>query len=156
MSSYVNFYVRVDEKFAPVGSWSRSGKIYQALERRVPYEKIMNMTSDGLERVINSLELEKKEVEEYIAAKQSKITMIMNEENTPLNEKLEAVESVVGYVNEAKEEIKDYEYAINILNGFTVMIEDYRWSNNQFSNDGDHYLYVGIDGRGTLEDVYEV
>lgn len=40
MSSYINFFIRSDNRFLPLGDFSRSSEIYQRLDNNVPYEKL--------------------------------------------------------------------------------------------------------------------
>ena len=60
MSSYVHFFVRKNDVFAPIATYGRSSKIYYAFDQFAPYGKIRALTASNL-RVADSEYLDRAE-----------------------------------------------------------------------------------------------
>ena len=153
MSSYVNFYLRVNDKFAPIGSYSRSSEMYQTVSRAVPYEKITALKSRDISSLIRRLEESAEDIQKTNEKGKSRISLIMNAENTPLNDKLAAVEEMELSCEAADEYISEITFAADTLRVFLNMIEDFKYSDSPFENDADHYIYAGVEACGNLESV---
>ena len=154
MSSYVNFYLRVNENFAPIGSWSRSNEIYQVMQYKVPYEKIRPLTSKEISSIIHELEDSAARIERAKAKDQESIKMIMDAANTSLDEKLEAVGQIESNFEEMDAYISEVNFAADTLRVFFNMIDDFKYSDELvFDNDYNHYIYAGIEAYGRMEDV---
>ena len=153
MSSYVNFYLRVNDSFAPIGSYSRSNEMYQVVSRGVPYEKIVALKSRDITNFIKQLENSVEDVKKYYEKSKSRIPLIMNAENTSLDEKLATVAEIEQGFDAADEYISEITFAADTLRVFLNMIDDFKYSNSDFKNDADHYIYAGIEACGRLEDI---
>ena len=151
MSSYVNFYLRINDLFVPIGSYSRSSEMYQTMYHYCPYGKIKALTKENLYEVINDLETRAQRIKDFRAADEKRCDMIM-QANNALEEKMEAISDIMSGFNEMDTNIKEVSFSVDTLRVFSNMIEEFSY-NNKFSNDYNHYLYAGIEADGTLENI---
>ena len=157
MSSYVNFYLRINDNFAPIGDFSRNSKVYETYYGCgfSSYERILPLHEEHLrilkDYVIRKIKTEKETKERY----EKRISLIMNAENTPLNEKLEEIDYIEEAIGEISQDIEEYEYARNYFDFLEDMIVNYHFSDKSFENDYFHYIYAGIEANGDLESVGE-
>ena len=155
MSSYVNFYLRVNDSFAPIGSWSRSSELYRAMEDYCPYEKLCAFDSATLMDVIHNLEDKIDRMKEMRKFDENRCQMIMQANNS-IDEKLEAIYNIESNFEEIDSSIEETAFAADTLRVFYNMIEDFRFSDDgKFSNDYNHYVYAGIEANGDLESIQE-
>ena len=157
MSQYLCVYVRVNDKFAPIGTYSRSNVIYRAFSNEIPYEKIRAVRPTDLERVMRHLHEKLNDYVKDLGDTANDIEMIMNAANTPLTEKLDAIAGYQQATKEIEDEIEEVKYAMGIISTYQDMIDAYHYSEaeEQFENDYFHYLYAGIEAYGSMENVVE-
>lgn len=151
MSSYVNFYLRVNDSFAPIGSYSRSSEMYQMMQTRCPYEKIAALTSSDLLDVIHEFENKINRMKEVRKADEKRCEMIMQANNS-LDEKLQAIEDIESNFTDMDDYIEENQFAADTLRVFCHMIDEFRYTD--FSNDFNHCIYAGIEAAGDLESVF--
>ena len=154
MSSYVNFYLRVNDSFAPIGSYSRSSEMYQVMNYYCPYGKIWAFTPGKLLDIIKEFTNKANRMKEERKEDEKRCEMIM-QANNPLNEKMEAVYEIESNFEEMDLSIQELEFAADTLRVFYNMIDDFRYcgSSGTFSNDYNHYIYAGVEALGSLENV---
>ncbi len=157
MSSYINFYLRVNDNFAPIDSYSRSTELYQAISGNLPYEHIRAYTQADILEWIRTLEGQKERYEETKRQNEKRCSRVMEAKNTPLVEKIQYTEDIDDMNEELDRFIKEIEYTIHTLQIFRSMIDEYKWVDNEdsFKNDYNHYIYAGIEANGTLENVID-
>jgi len=148
MSSYISFFVRVNDTFAPIGSWSRNSEMYQAMQDWCPYEKIRAFSFNDLMNVVKELEDKAREADE------KRCQMIMQANNS-VEEKMEAVNEIESNYEEMDSFIEEVQFAADTLRVFCNMIDDFKFAEIKFTNDYNHYIYAGIEVCGTLEEVVE-
>ena len=138
MSQYLNFYVRHDKEFVPIADYSRSTKIYQAIQ--APYEQIRLITIQELEVVAEKMRTAKNSVKTQIEDINRKIDFI-SKTNNSLDEKLDAIESYLKIIEEYKEDIEILDkYAIEL-----EFIADMGYENQ---------IFVGVEiGSPTVNDI---
>ena len=151
MSSYVNFYLRINDLFVPVGSYSRSSEMYQIMYHYCPYGKIKALTQENIYEVINDLESKVQKIKDSRAVGEKRCEMIMQANNT-LEEKIKAISDIMSIFNEMDIDIEELSFSTDTLRVFSNMIEEFSYD-NKFSNDYNHYLYAGIEAEGTLENI---
>lgn len=154
MSSYANFYLRVNDNFAPIASYSRSSIIYQTVSNYVPYERLVAIRPLTINEWINTVKELKVNVEASINRYQNIINQIFQANNS-IQEKLEAVEEYKDLINEERDTIEELESAFYFFGMLDTMIEEYKYGDeaDKFENDEFHYLYVGIECPGGLKYV---
>ena len=163
MSSYLNFYLRVNDNFIPVGSYSRSNEIYQEFRDIAPFEKIRAITEVDLDTGIFDLTNKINKSKARVESCKEDIENILRANNT--------MEDKIGFINDTKEMIEEYkeiiaecEHWVAILDHFKDMIDEYRYAIdypyededngvNKFTNDYNHYLYMGVEALGCIDSI---
>ena len=154
MSSYVNFYLRINDNFAPIGSYSRSSSMYQAMSNVVPYEKIVALRPNQITEVIHNLEESAARMRKVKENDRAMCDKIMNTANNSIEDKLSAIAEIESNFDEMDSYIEEVNFAADTLRVFLNMIDDFRYSDEcRFDNDYFHYIYAGIESYGRMEDV---
>lgn len=155
MSSYINFYQRLDNKFIPIGSYSRNSTIYSILQPIVPYGKIMPLTPSEFAEAQNDIKEDKKRYKELLAEEENTISLIMNAANTDIRDKLAAVQDCKNNIADIQETIDEYDFANHMLQFYITLYEEYRYipDSDKLTNDNNHYIYAGVEARGDLESI---
>ena len=154
MSQYVNFYLRVNNNFAPIGDYCRSSLIYKTFCDKLPYEKIIRLTPLTLENLSYRLEAEQRDIVKRIQILEQEIKDIWAANNS-LEEKCELVAETRDLIEEMQEIIKEYDSAVSLIYTFIGMINTYRYSDVHFENDCEHYIYAGIESYGDIDSIEE-
>lgn len=157
MSQYICFFVKTeDNKFYPIGSYSRSSAIYEMFDDNEigPWEKVEAITEKKLECVKRTTD------------------GILNrwyERKRSIEEKLELVKSFNGSIeariemwDDLKDELFETESMINELKEvhsfiwfLEQMIYEMKWEDRYGINENE-YIYAGIEiGYPTVDDVVE-
>lgn len=150
MSSYVQFFIRNDEAFMPIGVYSRNSKIYECFNEYTPWEKIKPITRPLLNKIrddVNEdiLSFQKrydhaKEMKEYVAGM-----------NNSMEEKLGWIDNIEATLGDCREEIERAECVKHYLNFLDDIIESVEYETHI---DHKNYLYVGIEvGNPTVDDI---
>lgn len=155
MSAYANFYIRINDTFAPIGEYCRNSEIYWAVQNHLAWEKIRPLNARSFDAMISTLSHEISDRQNSITSLEKKSALIMSAANNSLDEKMAAIEYIQEDIKELENDIAEAKYAINVLHAYQSMIDSYRYSDYAFENDADHYIYAGIEAEGTLENVIE-
>ena len=155
MSSYINFYQRLDDKFIPIGCYSRNSVIYSILQPIVPYGKIIPLTLSDFEEAQNDIKEDKKRYKELLVEEENTISLIMNAANTDIGDKLAAVQDCKDNIADIQNAIDEYDFANHMLQFYITLYEEYRYipNSDKLTNDNNHYIYAGIDACGNLESM---
>lgn len=153
MSSYINFYLRINDTFAPIGSYSRSSEMYQEFSNWIPYEKIRALTSNDLSEAISHFEEQARRLRDAKENDKKRCEMIM-QANNPLSEKMDAIYEIESSYDEIDESINELQFAADTLRVFWNMVDDYKYY-HKFDNDADHYIYAGVEASGDMESIEE-
>lgn len=146
MSSYINFYLKVEDKYCPIGTYSRNCSEYQFFKNFVPYEKIAPITIKELKDVIEDIKFainnEMKSIGRYsLNVKDIKAF------NNPINEKMELIEDYRNTINELKEDLEANKKCLNFVNWLIEILTDIEYDPyaNKHNITQDNYLWVGIE-----------
>ena len=158
MSSYIEFYIKAGDFYAPIYSESRSNAIYQAFQYQVPYEKSRALTQKDLDEVCSEQRSEKAEYEKRISVAQEKIEWLRTS-TLSAEERMEEYNGEREMIEYYKEEIVHADYVMNFCSWLSAMLEEIRYlpdTSKRLAVDPDHYLFVGVDcgnpGFKDLED----
>ena len=110
MSSYINFFIRSEDKFLPLGDFSRSSEIYQRLHNDVPYEKLRALTYNELDSIEDDIIEDKRVLNDKIATYKTEIDLIATFNNSA-EEKMEAIKSTEEVIKDCQEEIDELDFA---------------------------------------------
>ena len=145
MSCYIYFFVKVGDKFAPIGSFSRSTKIYELFENAAPWEKVRPLSEAGLREALSDAtervqELNKK-LDEMSARK-----VLVASFNNAVDEKMEALldlEEQERYYREVLDETRRAVEFIHFLMWIVDEASSAAYDGTAFN--AERYLYVGME-----------
>lgn len=153
MSQYVNFFIRTEVEdetvFIPIGSFSRSSHIYQAITN-APYEKIKPLKYDELNDIVRYLYDSKRKYEDTIKDTEHKINSVIPSFNNSTKEKMEEIYEQQSYIDDISEEIAGIQFSI----GYFCALEEIIYDNSDSTCSRDDIIYYGIEiGDPTKEDI---
>lgn len=146
MSSYINFYLKVEDKYCPLGSYSRNCSEYQFFKNFIPYEELAPLTLEKLADV-------KEDVEFSIGNKKKAIIRYSNDIeliktfNNPVEDKMELIENHLSTIEEIKEDLEADVSCLAFIHFLTNILTDIGYDAYAKSHDikADNYLWAGID-----------
>ena len=150
MSAYIQFFIRHENMFMPIGIYSRNNLIYQYFDEYTPWEKIKPVTRGLLDKIRDDINEDltathkrydrAKEMKEWIATL-----------NNSLEEKMEYIGNTEEVLGECCETIEQLTYTKHYLIFLDDIIESVEYEEYI---DHKNYLYVGIEvGNPTTEDI---
>lgn len=109
MSQYLNFFVRHNEDFIPLASYSRNTHIYDIAE--APYEKIRRFSQEQLESIASRLRESKTFTHKEIARLHQEIEIIkgINITADKFDEVLDVIHNITNVISEYQEDIETLE-----------------------------------------------
>ena len=158
MSSYVQFYLRMNETFILITDYSRNSTVYKFVAPDAPYGKIKPVTLDMIENYVSNAVDRIAEIEEYIAKERSRISFIMDAKGNSLEEKLDYLEGINNLIKDDENEKECVRKAICFFGVLEDMIDNHKYCSEQFKdfkNDFNHYIYIGEESEGNLESIEE-
>ena len=151
MSAYIQFFIRNNETFMPIGIYCRSSAIYQAFDEYIPWEKIRPLNEPLLRRIYGEVMDEIREHTDQIDRIKEHIALIATF-NNPMDEKIEMLDNIEEMLSEYEkglEELDNVKAYILFLNDIIEAVE--------FEDDIDEnaYLYAGVEVgiHPTTEDI---
>lgn len=156
MSQYINFFIRCDDKFLPLFSFSRNSYMYSAFHARAPFEKISVIS----EEIIN---LSKEVLLDQIDTYQRKVTQYEREKtlipsfDNAVQEKLEELRNIDDLLADIQSELDELGLALNYCAVMHDIIETAKYGEKNIgvsSYKEDSLLYCGIEaGTPTIHDI---
>lgn len=152
MSQYINFFLRVGDNFAPVGSFGASSRVYR-IARAAPYEQIQPVAAAQLRHFITKTDQDINKTKEYIAAAQQKKSEIYAANNS-LDSKVEYINECINpYIADARVELEELEWVAGYFMSLEAALEDVEYDEEHGINQNE-YLYFGIEcAHPTIEDI---
>ena len=153
MSSYINFYLKVEDKYCPIGIYSRNCPEYRFFKDIVPFEKIAPISVKKLRAVKEDIEFainnEMKSIGRYSLNIKDIKTF-----NNPISEKMELIEDYRDTINELKEDLEANKNCLNFVNWLIEILADIKYSYyaNKHNIIQDNYLWAGIEANPKEED----
>jgi hypothetical protein len=141
MSQYIDFFVRVNDSFAPVGTWGNSSTVYRLFEDAVPYGRIKPIT-------IEDLKTARVQLQSLIAVAQKDITKLEHyielaaAAQLSLEDKMEQLEYLENNIMVCNEEEDEYKGALGYVEALIHILDTIEYSEH-FSYQ--KYIYVGIE-----------
>lgn len=148
MSAYIQFFIRHEDTFLPIGTFSRNNAIYQVFDGIAIWEKIRPIG----EPILNDAE---KVVKEFIGMSEKALAQANEEKNMIANfnnsveEKLQSIEEYNSYIAEITDDIKGLEAAQQYLWFLRDILESIEYTD--FNKNP--YLYVGVEVEGKVEEL---
>ncbi len=148
MSAYIQFFIRHEDTFLPIGVFNRNNAIYQVFDGIAVWEKIRPIGEPALNDAENIAKGFICENEKALAQAEEEQNLIAKFNNS-IEDKLEAYGDYRDYIIEIKNNIKDLEAAqqyLWFLRDILESIEDTDFNKQP-------YLYVGIEVEGKVEEL---
>ena len=148
MSAYIQFFIRHEDTFLPIGVFSHNNAIYQVFDGIAIWGKIRPVGEPALDSA-------EKIVKEFIRASKKALARVIKDKNMIANfnnsveEKLQSINDYNSYIAEVKEDIKGLEAAQQYLWFLRDILEAVEYTD--FNKDP--YLYVGIEVEGKIEEL---
>lgn len=155
MSQYINFFIRCNDDFCPIATYSRSTNVYRDFSDRlnVPYEKITPLSKDDLKGVIEEADLKIKAYKKQVEKLEKEISDVSNMNNS-IDEKTGMIENIYECIEENNLEIKWEENVQSFCSFLDDIIDEVIYDNNTSKFNASKYVYVGIEiGEPTIDDI---
>ena len=159
MSQYLNIYIRCNDTFMPLMSFSRSTTMYQAFnDTYVPYGKIKQITEAQVANVKESLTVSTNNMRNIRKKREEEKSLIATFNNSA-EEKLSLIEDLNISIDEIDEELEELAAAMAMLRVFDDILESARYNSDDEltcqSFKDKQVLYCGIESAAwpTVEDI---
>ena len=159
MSAYIQFFIKINDKFAPIATYSRSTRVYQEFQHYAPWEKVSALNERQLSIISDEIRSEISEYEEAIRNERETIDFLRSCKDIPIEDLMDQFRTATGAIEELNDIIAELRCASSFCSFLMDIVEEAdqeeRWSEGN-PNDlhADSYLYVGIEvGTPTIEDI---
>lgn len=143
MSSYMYFFARVGNEFAPINMFSRSCYIYDAVSSYAPYEQVAPLSSSKIDDFVEEVEFDTRRREEEIENAKQRIE-ILSKSQLGVDELISGITEEQGYITTLRQDISEMEEARSFLLFLKQMNEQWSWgAYKKFTYD--KYIYVGVE-----------
>lgn len=148
MSAYIQFFIRHEDTFLPIGTFNHNNAIYEVFDGIAVWEKIRPIG----EPILNDAE---KITKEFIGASEKALARAEEEKsaivvfNNTVEEKLQSINEYNSYISEIKQDIKGLEAAQQYLWFLRDILESIEYTDFNKAP----YLYVGIEVEGKVEEL---
>lgn len=154
MSSYVNFFIRTNDAFIPIASYSRSTRVYKIFEA-MPYGKVDVLTTEYLKELSFEAQKYTNYINEQIEKCHQRKEIIATFNNT-VSEKYEMIYEIEREAEDWQDEKREAEAAEDFIQFLKNMISEIQYNEDtevsKLIRDGDHYLYCGIEVSANLSE----
>jgi len=148
MSAYIQFFIRHEDTFLPIGVFSRNNAIYRVFDDIAKWGKIRPIG----EPILDDVEKITKEfinVSEKALARAEEEQGLIAKFNNSVEDKMEAYKDYSNYISEIREDIEDFKAAQQYLWFLRDILDSIKGTD--FNKDP--YLYVGVEVEGTVEEL---
>lgn len=157
MSQYMQFFIRCEDKFVPMCSFSRNDIVYKAFAYDIPYGNIISLTEHLLHAAESYLTGEEDELNAKIKAQQDLIESIRHFNNS-VDDKLDAINSAAEVVYDFECGLRQVERAKNLVDFFETILMEAKYRDNDCplaDYTENTVLYAGIEvpAYPTMDDV---
>ena len=151
MSQYTSFYIKTyDNKYYPIGTFSRNDPRADVINDYLPYEQITPVKAEMCKEIIADLEEKVKGMNSSKKTITDQIEWLRSAEGS-VEERLELVYSLSGSLASIDEDIIEIQTTIGFYQTLLIMIheaqsdEDYCDKKIGFGIKGNSYIYAGIE-----------
>lgn len=148
MSAYIQFFIRHEDTFLPIGVFSRTNTIYQIFDGIAVWEKIRPIGEPILNDAENIAKDFMRENKKALARVEEEQNLIAKFNNS-VDDKLEAYGGYRDYITLIKNKMKGLEAAQQYLWFLRDILESIEYTD--FNKKP--YLYVGIEVEGKVEEL---
>ncbi len=144
MSMYVDFLIKVGDKFIHIADYSRNSQIYKITTDCLPYEKVRALNIHDLERFASIARDAASECKEQIEKINIMIKNISGFNNS-VEDKLQAIAKYEGDKRDWEEDLDEINFAINFFMFLEGLIESVTYGKDSEDINSNKYLYAGIE-----------
>ena len=146
MSSYISFYLKVEDKYCPLGFYSKSCSEYRFFKDFVPYEKVAPLTLEKLASVKEDVEFSISNKKEAIIRHSNNVELIKTFNNSA-EDKLKLIEHNLEVIEEFKEGLEEDNECLTFINFLINILTDVSYDAyaNNHGIKADNYLWAGIE-----------
>lgn len=158
MSAYIQFFVKINDKFAPIATYGRSTRVYQEFQHYAPWEKVSALNERNLSIISDEIRSEISEYEEAIHNERETIDFLRSCKDVSIEDLMDQFRTATGAIEELNDTVAELQNASSFCSFLMDIIEEAnqeeRWGDNPNDLHADSYLYVGIEvGTPTIEDI---
>lgn len=143
MSSYVYFFVRKHDEFAPIGIYGRGTQVYQLFNARAPWEQIAPVTYGMLNAIKNELRTLQDSGAADIEKARRKIELIPSFANS-IEDKMDAIAEEESWLEELNETAKERDVAAAFVSFLFDILDAAEYGNDETLK-SDEYVYFGVE-----------
>ena len=155
MSSYLSFYLRQNDTFIEIDTYSRGSAIYGATAGYAPYECIRGLSATDLVQIRENLTESQKNYKTRIAEYKAVIKEI-GKWNNPIDEKMRAIYDKRSEIDELKDDIEELRASLSFINTLIDIEDNMRLNQTQEQGSEPEYVvYVGIES-GSFVNVGDI
>lgn len=166
MSTYTSFFVRTDDKFVPIGTYGAGSMVSHFAQPYALYDHLVALTGEDIRHMIGTVRDSISDYKKTIDEKNAFMTTVLNS-SMPYEEKMDTVDDLREDIKSYEDEMDGLTSAMYVYDTYLDMIEAYKYDEYyenkddvdptpRFSNDYNHYIYVGIEVSGRLDEVINV
>ena len=146
MSSYISFYLKVEDKYCTLGFYSRNCSEYRFFKDFVPYEKVGPLTLEKLADVKEDVEFSIENKRKSIIRYSNDIELIKTF-NNPVEDKMKLIENHLSTIEEIKEDLEADVSCLAFIHFLTNILTDIDYDVYAKSHGikADNYLWAGIE-----------
>ena len=157
MSQYIHFFIRHENEFLPIATYSRSTYIYQSIN--APYEHIRAVRKQTVDSIKQDILFDIDKCKEDIKSLTENKSLITSFNNS-IEEKWEMISGIDESINESKRILNEMQSAYEFLSFIGNMISeahDTKYDEDKPNwLDPDKYVYMGVECyRPTINDIEE-
>ena len=143
MSSYIRFFVRKYDEFAPIGVYGRSTKVYELFSARAPWEQIAPVTYEVLNAIKDDLREWAVDNAAAISKAHARMRLIPSFTNS-IEDKMDAIAEEESYLEELNDKAKELNTAAAFISLLFDILDaaEYSGDNGLKSNE---YIYFGVE-----------
>lgn len=142
MSSHIYFMVRVGNEVAPIAEFSRNAKVYQYFNRFAQYGEAMPLSFQRIDGACDEIRRDIESIKTCIERSQKSLDQI-SKFNNSIADKFSAMDDIMIYINEGKEDLKEAECALEFVRFLGQMMAAAKYADK--SIDPEDYIYFGAE-----------
>lgn len=157
MSQYVNFFLRCEDKFIPLFSFSRNSYLYGAFHTDAPYGKISAITSESLKNaqkiLLDTIETYQGRMASYVEEQR-----LIPSFNNSVEEKLIGLRDMDELISNVRDEMEELNAALGYCSVMDDILETAKYGEKVpvSTYNENSLLYCGIEiATPTLDDIEE-
>lgn len=123
MSQYIEFYLKVEDKYINLAGFSRNSAVYQVANSVAHYETGILLDTICLNQLLNDLK-DSINLSQRFISDQQQLKITIAQMNNSIEDKLDVFTQIDAAIVEAQDEIKDVEHAVGWFHALAEMADN--------------------------------